>query len=61
MRLLCGPTHLMATLVFDPFNQDLFEHWYYGIFHHEDQGGLPAAVPNTHETDGWNGLLFYDL
>ena len=56
-----GPTHSMATLAFDPFGRDLFEHWHYEIFHHEDQAGLPAAVLNTHDTGGWNGPSFYDL
>ena len=25
---LCGPTHLMAILAFDPFGRELFEHWH---------------------------------
>ena len=58
---LRGPTYLMATLAVDPSGRELFEHWHYEIFHHEDRDRHPAAVPNTHDTSGRNGPSLYDL
>ena len=51
----------MAALVFDPPGQELFEHWHYEIFHLEDRAGLPAAVPDMHDSGGRDGPSFYDL
>ena len=56
--LLHGPTHLMATLVFDPPGRDLFEHWHYEIFHLEDRAGLPAAVLDMHDSGRRDGPSF---
>ena len=56
-----GPTRLMATLAFDPVGRELFEQWHYEISRLEDQAGLPAAVPDAHDTGGRDGPSFYDL
>ena len=58
MRFSVGPH---ATLVFDPPGRELFEHWHYEMFRLEDRAGLPAAVPDMHDSGGRDGPSFYDL